>query len=110
MKVISLAVALLIGASAAGSDEATWIGRISDSACGRHHEETAEGAGALADRDCTLACVRGGSRYVLVTESGVLPIVNQQFAGLSDHAGRNVTVTGTIDNGAVTVTKIDSRN
>ena len=105
-----MAVALLTGAAAARSDEATWIGRISDSACGRQHEETAEGAGALSDRDCTLACIRGGSRYVLVTEPGVLPILNQQFAGLSDHAGRNVTVTGTIDDGAVTVTKIASRN
>ena len=110
MNVIPVAVALFIAASAAGSDDATWIGRISDSACGRQHEETAEGAGALSDRDCTVACIRGESRYVLVTESGVLPIVNQQFAGLSDHAGRNVTVTGTIDNGAVTVTKIESRN
>jgi len=105
-----MAVALLTGASAAGSDDATWIGRISDSACGRQHEETAEGAGAQSDRDCTLACIRGGSRYVLVTQSGVLPIVNQQFAGLSDHAGRNVTVTGTIADGAVTVTKMASRN
>src|SRR5690349_10852672 len=97
-------------ALAPAADEQTWTGRISDSACGAHHEEAAEGAGELSGRDCTLACVRGGSKYVLVTDAGaVLSIANQQFPGLAEHAAETVVVTGTLADSAITVTKIERR-
>src|SRR5262245_6347683 len=62
---------------AVGSPQAqSWTGQISDSACGAKHEEAAEGQGKMPDRDCTQACVRGGSKYVLVVEGKVFQIAN----------------------------------
>jgi hypothetical protein len=106
MQPLRLALALAV-ALWSGAGDRTWTGQISDSACGIHHEETAEGAGRLSPHDCTLACVRGGSKYVLVSAGTVLPIANQDFAGLAESAGRTVKVAGTLQNGALVVTKID---
>jgi hypothetical protein len=96
------------GAASAAELEQTWTGEISDSACGAQHEEAAEGAGKMSDRDCTLACVRGGSKYVLVSGGKTIPIANQSFATLPASAGHSVKVTGTLENGAIVVTRIDN--
>ena len=53
------------------------VNEISDSACGAKHEEAAEGQGKMPDRECTQACVRGGSKYVLVVDGKVFQIANQ---------------------------------
>ena len=65
------ASALLVAHIGAFAAEQTWSGKISDSACGAKHEEAAEGQGVMADRDCTQACIRGGSKYVLVVDGKV---------------------------------------
>ena len=89
-----LAAALLAAPSGAFAAEQTWTGKISDSACGAKHEEAAEGQGVMADRDCTQACVRGGSKYVLVVDGKVLQIANQDNKDLATHAGHTVKMTG----------------
>jgi len=87
--------------------EQTWSGKISDSACGAKHEEAAEGQGVMADRDCTQACIRGGSKYVLVVDGKVLQIANQDNKDLATHAGHAVKITGELKGNAITVTKIE---
>ena len=87
--------------------EQTWSGKISDSACGAKHEEAAEGQGVMADRDCTQACVRGGSKYVLVVDGKVLQIANQDNKDLATHAGHLVKMTGEMAGSAITVSKIE---
>jgi hypothetical protein len=87
--------------------EQTWSGKISDSACGAKHEEAAEGQGVMADRDCTQACVRGGSKYVLVVDGKVFQIANQDDKDLATHAGHAVKMTGELKGNAITVTKIE---
>jgi hypothetical protein len=47
----------------------------------------------MPDRDCTLACVRGGSKFALVVDGKVFQIANQDLEDLKTHAGHNVTVT-----------------
>ena len=84
----------------------TWSGRISDSACGAKHEEAAENTGVMPDRDCTEACVRGGSKYVFVVDKQVYQIANQNFADLAKHAGHAVKVTGELKGNSITVSKI----
>jgi hypothetical protein len=84
-----------------------WTGQISDSICGAKHEEAAEGQGKMADRDCTLSCVRGGSKYVLVSEGKVLQISNQDFKDLQTHAGHNVKMTGEMKGSSILVSKIE---
>ena len=63
---------------------------VSDSTCGGDH------GGEVDVKECTQKCIRNGDKYVLATENGlkVIPIANQDFAGLPEHAGEMVTVTG----------------
>ena len=87
--------------------EQTWTGKISDSACGAKHEEAAEGQGKMPDRDCTVACVRGGSKYVLVVDGKVLQIANQDNKDLATHAGHRVKMTGELKGNEITVATIE---
>ena len=101
-------VAVLLAITAAPrAAEQTWSGKISDSACGAKHEEAAEGQGVMADRECTQACVRGGSKYVLVVDGKAMQIANQDFKDLAAHAGHAVKVTGELTGAAIKVTKIE---
>ena len=87
--------------------EQTWSGKIADSACGAKHEEAAENQGVMADRECTEACVRGGSKYVLVVDGKVFQIANQDNTDLATHAGHAVKMTGDLKGNAITVSKIE---
>ena len=102
-----LAAALLIAQAGVLAAEQTWSGKISDSACGAKHEEAAEGQGIMADRDCTQACVRGGSKYVLVVDGKVLQIGNQDNKDLATHAGHTVKLTGELKGNAITVSRVE---
>lgn len=99
-------VAVVLSAGRLGAAEQTWTGELSDSACGAKHEEAAEGAGKMSDRECTLACVHGGSQYVLVSDGKVYKITNQSFGALAENAGKTVKVTGELKDGAITVSRI----
>src|SRR5919206_3653107 len=88
--------------------EQTFTGQISDSLCKAKHEEAAEGQGKMADHDCTVACVKGGSKYVLLGADGkVYDISNQDFKDLEKMAGQKVKMTGDLKGNAITVSKID---
>jgi hypothetical protein len=104
-KLTSLVVALLFSSPIFAAEQ-TWSGQISDSACGAKHEEAAEGQGKMPDRECTQACVRGGSKYVLVVDGKVFQIANQDNKDLATHAGHKVTVTGEMKGQSITVSKI----
>ena len=106
--VLLLSAALLVAAPSFSTPaEQTWSGTISDSACGPKHEEAAEGQGVMADRDCTQACIRGGSKYVLVVDGKVFQIANQDNKDLATHAGHAVKLTGEFKGNAITVSKIE---
>lgn len=105
---IIVAVLLIATPSFTLAAEQSWTGKIADSACGAKHEEAAEGQGVMADRDCTLACVRGGSKYVLVADGKVFQIANQDKTELATHAGRAVKMTGELKGNAITVSKIET--
>jgi hypothetical protein len=109
MRIASLTFAALLLAAAARpfAAEQTWSGQISDSACGAKHEEAAEGQGKMPDRECTEACVRGGSKYVLVVDGKVMQIANQDNKDLATHAGHTVKITGELKGSAITVSKIE---
>ena len=76
---------------------------ISDSMCGGDH------GGEVDWKECTQKCIRNGDKYVLATEGGlkVVPIANQDFRGLAEHAGDTVKVTGELQNGAIVISKIE---
>jgi hypothetical protein len=109
MKKLAIIIAALAVAAVAGpfAAEQSWTGKIADSACGAKHEEAAEGQGVMADRDCTQACVRGGSKYVLVVDGKVLQIANQDNKDLATHAGHTVKMTGELKGNAITVSSVE---
>jgi hypothetical protein len=86
--------------------EQSWSGRISDSLCKAKHQEAAEGAGKMSDHDCTVSCVRGGSKYVLLADGKVYQIANQTMADLEKYAGETVRVTGELKGDAIQISKI----
>src|SRR5438270_3145844 len=102
-----LVLAAVLLASTTFAAEQTWTGQISDSACGKKHEEAAEGNGVMPDRECTQACIRGGSQYVFVVDGTVLKIANQDNKDLATHAGHTVKLTGELKGDTVTATKIE---
>jgi hypothetical protein len=99
-----------VAATTLGAAEEVWSGEISDSACGARHESGTENVPPPPAKECVAACVKGGSKYVLVVSDGhVLQIANQDASGLATLAGTPVKVTGELKNNAVTVSKIEKR-
>jgi len=107
MKSFALFTAIFVFTTIATAAEQTWTGQISDSACGAKHEEAAEGQGKMPDRECTVACVRGGSKYVLVSDGKVFQIANQDNKDLAAHAGHTVKMTGEMKGSSITVSKVE---
>lgn len=85
----------------------TWTGKIGDSMCGathkmvKEHEQKGEISKTVTkadkERECTLACVKAGGKYILASQGKVFEISNQDFAGLQEHAGHTVKLTGDLD-------------
>lgn len=69
--------------------EHAYYGDISDSNCGAHHKMPNN------PRQCTLACVKHGAKYVFVTRGKVLMIENQNMPELEKYAGEHVRIMGT---------------
>ena len=100
-------LAFIVLATAISAVAATWTGQISDSACGMTHAKMlAEHKNLKTDKDCTLACIKAGSKYVFVSDGKVYNISNQKLGALKTHAGETVAVTGTMNGDTVTVSKI----
>jgi hypothetical protein len=85
----------------------TWTGQISDSSCGVSHAKMT--SQHKTSRDCTLACVKGGSKYVFVSAGTVYQIDNQSFADLEKRAGQMVEITGDMKGDTVTISKISRK-
>jgi hypothetical protein len=104
----ALSMAALLAFSLTGPALAqTWTGQISDSICGRSHKAMAEHGGKMmSDADCTRACVKNGSKYVLVVGGKIYDIQNQDFPGLEEHAGHTVQVTGELSGDSIKASSI----
>jgi hypothetical protein len=85
----------------------TWSGVISDSKCGASHEAMAAKS-AMSDRQCAFHCLNALAKYVVVDGNGsVLPVANQDFAGLPLRLGRPVRITGTLTDAGVVIARIE---
>jgi hypothetical protein len=102
---VGLTVGLVWFASAANM---TMGGKISDSGCGASHAKMMQEHkdAKMSEKDCTLACVKAGGKFVFVSGGKVYNISNQNFAALTQSAGDTVTLTGNFDADNVTVSKI----
>ena len=86
----------------------TWTGQITDSMCGADHSAMSSGGKKVDPHNCTLACTKGGSKLAFVSKGKVFDIANQNFADLTKHAGRTVSLRGELasDGKTITVSKV----
>jgi Protein of unknown function (DUF5818) len=102
---LGLTLFMAVGLSAAAPRTAAkgkiFMGSISDKMCGAKH--------MMGDaKQCTLECVKAGSKFVLVSEDG------KTIYDLSDQkkpetfAGARVKVTGTLKGGTIEVSSIEA--
>jgi hypothetical protein len=83
-----------------------FTGRISDSICGASHQAK---AGSMSDRTCLYECLKGLAKFVLVdANNNVIPIANQDLAGLPLYAGRPVRLTGELKGDSIVASKIEA--
>src|SRR5690242_11386763 len=80
------ALAFLLVGSAFGAEN-TWTGKITDSMCDKDHSMMATGGKEPDAKECTLACVKGGSKFVFVSNGKVYEIANQDMPELKTFAG-----------------------
>ena len=79
----------------------TFAGTIGDSMCGAKH--MMPGASA---KNCTLECVKGGAKYILIDPKGKIYQLSDQ-KNPEAFAGAKVKVTGTLKGEFITVTSIE---
>jgi protein-disulfide isomerase-like protein with CxxC motif len=97
MRKLTAAVTLALGLAAIGM-AADFKGFVEDEMCSTKPEMKGNAA-------CAQRCIKGGSPAVLVTEDGkIYKIANQ--AKIVDFAGKNVTVSGALKDGAITVASV----
>jgi len=83
-------------------------GQLTDAMCKSNHAMMQKGATKMSEKECTLACVKAGQKYVLVSNGKAYKITNQEFADMSANAGSTVTATGDVsqDGTSITVAKL----
>jgi Ni/Co efflux regulator RcnB len=102
-KLVLLAAAIVFAAAPlASAADKTWNGVISDSKCAAKHAKAGD-----ADQECVTKCAAGGAKYVFLAGGKSYEIANQDFAGLKDHGGHKVALTGEMKGDSITVSKID---
>ena len=106
-RILSVCFLATIACAVAFAADQTWIGEISDSMCGASHAKMTGAHPGMSDRDCALACVKGGGQFVFVSDGKVYKIANQDSPLLQMHAGHaGVTLTGEMKGDTITVSKI----
>ena len=103
---VSAALALLVGLlsylPAAAAGKQTLTGEVGDVMCGKKHME-----GTAAE--CTRSCAQHGSKYALVVGDKVYALDTTDKAALAtldQQAGKNATVTGTVNGDTITVSSV----
>ena len=86
------------------AQEQTWTGDISDITCGRSHLRMSQGL--FSAPECVVACVEK-VKYVLVTKDKIFDIANQDHAGLKEHPGEPVKVTGELKMDEIVIAKVE---
>jgi hypothetical protein len=108
MRKSRFAAVLAAGLPLAFAADQSITGVISDSMCNSNHAMMQNGAKRMSDHDCTVACVKAGQKYVLISNRKVYQIKNQNFADLEKDAGGMVKATGqlTPDGKSITLVKL----
>jgi len=85
----------------------TAVGMIGDSYCQHDHSGFTTRFN-VGEHECTLGCVKRGAEFVLVTDTQIYRIRDQQLPGLVTFAGQHVTVEGTFEGDQIVVASMKS--
>ena len=92
---VLLLVVLIAGVRLSAGE--SWTGHISDAKCGAAHSDA-----SAKSIGCVKSCVGGGASAVFITEDKkVVKIANQDK--VKGHLGHQVKVTGTLQDGTLTI-------
>jgi hypothetical protein len=98
---------VLLSSSTVAQEQQTWSGVISENKCGASHEALASSL-KMTDRECAFHCLKGLARFVVVDEQqNVIPIANQDFAGIPLRLARPVRVTGVLTDKGIAISRIE---
>jgi hypothetical protein len=102
---ITAALFMIVGVSLAAQKYTTYTGEVMDSACAQmgSHDAMTKNNPKMTAKDCTVACVQHGAKYVLydAATKAVYQLDDQKKP--ARFAGAKVTVTGTLDAGTKTI-------
>src|SRR5918999_1061513 len=101
-------VTLVISSSSSRAQEQrTWSGVLSENKCGASHEALASSL-KMTDRECAFHCLKGLAKFVVVDDQkNVIPIANQDFAGIPLRLARPVRVTGVLTDRGIVISRIE---
>jgi hypothetical protein len=109
-KLVLLAAAILMStAPALVAAEKTWDGVISDARCAGKHSKDEHAATASGDHECSNKCIAGGQKAVFVSGGKTYEIANQDYAGIKDHSGHKIALTGEMKGDSITISKIEMK-
>jgi hypothetical protein len=94
------AVAMVVGVNFAAPQAKTFTGSIMDSACAK---SGAHNPAMGTSKECTLACVKSGSTFVLYDATTKTAYNLDDQKKPEAFAGQNVKVTGTLDAATKTI-------
>ena len=98
---------LYLGSTPLAQTPQTWSGVLSENKCGASHAAMASSL-KMTDRECAFYCLKGLAKFVVVDEQkNVIPIANQDFAGIPLRLARPVRVTGVLTDKGIVVSRIE---
>src|SRR5258706_1763926 len=94
------------GSRSYAAAEQTWTGEITDATCGRSHLKMSQGL--FSAPECVIACTEK-VKFTFVTTDKIYEIANQDFAGLKEHPGEPIKLTGELQkDDQILISKIDN--
>ena len=108
LECFSVFVTLVISSSSSvAQEQRTWSGVLSENKCAGSHEAVASSL-KMTDRECAFHCLKGLAKFVVVDEEkNVIPIANQDFAGIPLRLARPVRVTGVLTDKGIVISRIE---
>jgi hypothetical protein len=98
---------MYLGSTPLAQTPQTWSGVLSENKCGASHEAMAASL-KMTDRECAFHCLKGLAKFVVVDDQkNVIPIANQDFAGIPLRLARPVRVTGVLTDKGIVVSRIE---
>ncbi len=102
MTIVIFSVTVFSGFYALAASKQTFTGEVGDAMCGKQHMEG-------TPPECTRTCVSKGSKYALVVGEKVYILDatdKAALATLDQQAGKNATVTGTLNGDTIEVSAV----